>query len=260
MLKFITHTRDTRIRDVDYLLEDPARLVAMIPYLRPKIEGEWRIALFEPPIKFVRELLDTDMVPEYVNVDVYLEQSVVQQLHTERPQVFVKTKSAYEKYMDVISDMKVLIDPKAAKELYRRVGSHKEKLPEYLIDLSGKAENGRITVSMVRDGVVDERRTYASEVLMSFLMCDYSRWKKYNELISDLGRDYSFYALRKYSKKLLLDKNKYLRNEETEIRGIDKVDSFKVNQAFILFNTTTPVELDMCMRMLENRESMRRII
>ena len=58
MIKFLVYTRDTRIRDVDYLLEDPAKLLAMIVYLRPKIEGEWVIALFEPPIKFVRELLD----------------------------------------------------------------------------------------------------------------------------------------------------------------------------------------------------------
>lgn len=260
MLKFLTYTRDTRIRDVDYLIEDTAKLLAMIPYLRPKIEGEWLIALFEPPIKFVRELLDNNIIPEFVNVDVYLEQAVVTQLITERPQVFVKTKTAYEKFMDMISEMKVLIDPKAAKELYRRVGANKDKLPEYLVNLSEKADKGQITLSMVRSDVVDERRTYASEVLMAFLTRDYSRWKKYNELVSNLGREYSFYALRKYSKRLLVDKNKYLRNEETEIRGIDKVDSFRVNQAFVLFNTTAPAELDMCMRMLENRESMRRII
>lgn len=260
MIKFLTYTRDTRIRDVDYLIEDPAKLLAMIVYLRPKIEGEWAIALFEPPIKFVRELLDNDIIPEYVNLDVYLEQSVVSNLMTERPQVFVKQKTPYENFMDMVAEMKVLIDPKAAKELYKRVGTNKDKLPEYLRSLAEKADTGVISLSMVRANVVDERKVYASEVLLAFLMRDYSRWKKYNELVSALGRDYAFYALRKFSKKLLVDKNKYLRNEDTEIRGIEKVDSFKVNQAYVLFNTTTSVELDMCMYMLENRDAMRRII
>lgn len=260
MIKFLVYTRDTRIRDVDYLLEDPAKLLAMIVYLRPKIEGEWVIALFEPPIKFVRELLDNDIIPDYVNVDIYLEQSVVNTLMTERPQVFIKKKTPYENFMDMIADMKVLIEPKAAKELYKRVGKNKDKLPEYLRSLAEKADSGVVSLSMVKTDVVDERSVYASEVLMAFLTRDYSRWKKYNELVSELGRDYAFYAIRKFSKKLLVDKNKYLRNQETEIRGIEKVDSFKVNQAFVLFNTTTAVELDMCMYMLENREAMRRII
>lgn len=260
MLKFITYTRDTRIRDVDYLIEDPAKLLAMIPYFRPKIEGEWKIALFEPPIKFVRELVDNDIIPDYVGLDVYLDQGVVSQLMVERPKIFVKTKTAYENFMDMIADMKVLIDGKAAKELYRRVGKNKDKLPEYIMSLSEKADSGVITVSMVRSEVVDERRTYASEVLMSFLTGDRSRWKKYNELVGELGREYSFFALRKFSKKLLEEKNKYLRNQDTEMRGLDKVDSFKVNMAFVLFNTTAPCELDMCMHILENRELMRRIL
>lgn len=260
MIKFLIYSRDTRILDTDYLFEDPAKFMALVPYLRPKIEGDWKIAIIEPPIKFVRQIADTEFVPEYVTLELYLEKNVAQQIMLEKPKLIVKQKTAYEKYMDLIADTKVLIDPKAAKELYRRVGTNKDKIPDYLLELSEKAENGQVTVNMVRTHVVDERKVYASEVLLAFLARDRWRWKKYNDLVEELGTRYAFYAIRKYAGKLLVDKNKYLRNEDTEIRGIDKIDAFRINQAFVLFNTTKYTELDMCMRLLENREIMRRII
>lgn len=260
MIHFTVYAKDTRICDADYIFEDVEKFMKLVPYLKRKIVGDWVIAVVEPPIKAVRQLVDDGSIPEYVALEVYLEKQTASQLMSERPSLFVQQKTAYEKFMDLVAGTKVLINPKAARELYMRVGVHKDKLPDYLLELSEKACAGEVTISMVRNTVVDERKVYASEVLMSFLVRDRWRWKKYNELVETLGLHYAYYALRKYAGRLLVDKNKYLRNENTEIRGIEKVDAFRINQAYVLFNTTKYTELDMCMHLLEDRELMRRIV
>lgn len=260
MVKYIVNTRDTRIFDVDYLFDKPEKFMKLVPYLKKKLDGDWRIAIIDPPIQFVREITDGDFVPEYVIVELYLEKSISERIMQERPRLTIKQKTAYEKYLDTIGDLKVLIDPKAAKELYMRVGMSKDKLPDYLLSLSEIAKDGKITVSDVRREVADERKVYASDVINGFLLHDRWRWKKYEELVSVLGRDYAFYAMRKYTTRLLQEKNRYLRNEETKLYIVDRIDSPGVCLAYTIFATAKSVELDMCMRMLENRELMRRII
>lgn len=260
MIKFLIYTKDTRIFDCDYIIEKPEKLLDLVPYLNKKIEGEWKIALLLPPIKFARRLTDDNIVPEYVQLSVYLERGVSEQLCSERPQLVVKQKTAYERFMDSIGEKQISITPKAAQELYHRVGTHKDKLDEYLVMLSEENEGREITQDVIRKQIPDERKVYASDVLLSFLVKDRNRWKKYNALVLNLGQEYAFYALRKYSNKLLHDKNRYLRNEDTEVRGIDKIDGFRISQAYILFNTCKSSELDICMQLLDKRELMRRII
>lgn len=260
MIKFLVYTKDTRIFDCDYIIEKPEKLIDLIPYLNKKIEGQWSIALLLPPIKFARRLTDEEIIPEYVQLSVYLERGVSEQLCTERPQLIIKQKTPYERFMDSIGEKQIDITPKAARELYYRVGVHKDKLDEYLVTLGEENKGREITQDIIRKQIPDERKVYASDVLLSFLTKDRSRWKKYNTLVLTLGQEYAFYALRKYSGKLLHDKNHYLRNENTEIRGIDKIDGFRISQAYILFNTCKSSELDTCMRLLDERELMRRII
>lgn len=260
MIKFLVYTRDTRIFDCDYIIEKPEKLLELVPYLNKKIEGEWRIALLLPPIKFARKLTDDEVIPKHAELTVYLERGVSEQLCSERPQLVVKQKTPYERFMDSIGEKQIPITPKAARELYYRVGVNKDKLDEYLVTLGEENKGREITQDIIRKQIPDERKVYASDVLLAFLMKDRSRWKKYNTLVSSLGQDYAFNALRKYSNKLLHDKNHYLRNEDTEIRGIDKIDGFKVSQAYILFHTCKSSELDICMRLLDERELMRRIL
>lgn len=260
MIRFVVYARDTRIYDTDYIFEDCEKLLKLLPYLKKKIEGTWNIAVLLPSIKYARKFVDEEIVPEYVDLVMYLEKDVSTQLMSERPKLLVKEKTAYERYMDIIADMKVLIDPKAAKELYFRVGQSKGKLQEYLMELADQSNGQTVTLDMVKRNVVDERRLYASDVLNAFLLRDRWRWKRYEKFVSALGRDYAFYSLRKYVTRLVREKNKYLRNEETTIRGIERIDGFSINHAFIVFNTTVSSELDMCMHMLDDRDLLRRII
>lgn len=258
MVKYLVYTSDTRVFDVDYLYEKEDKFLSVLPYLKRKIEGDWKIAILEPDIKFVRRTFDEQLVPEYVELALYMERSIAERIMIEKPQLAVKEKTAFEKYMDSISEMKILIRPDAAKELYRRVGTNKAKLPEYLLNLS-QLSKGEITVADVRREVADERTLYASDVVNSFLLHERWRWTRYEKFVKMLGRDYAYYAIRKYITKLLNEKNAYLRNEETSIRVIDKIDSVSVCAAFTIFNTTRPEELDICMQMLDRNE-LRRVL
>ena len=259
MVNYLIYSRDTRIHDVDYLLEDSEKLKKLLPYLKKKIEGDWQIALLEPDIKFIREISESSNVPDYVNISLYMERSVAEQALSEKPRLIVKEKTPYERYLDLIGEMKVLIDPKAAKALYMRVSSSKDKLADYLQRLSADC-NGKITVADVNREVPDERKLYASDVINSFLLKKRWRWNQYNKLVEELGKDYAYYAMRKYTARLLESKDKYLRNEDTDVRLIDQLDSLSVDLAYVIFNTTKSAELDMCMYLLDNKHLVRRIL
>ena len=259
MVRYEIYTKDTRIKNVDYLFEKMNKFDAIINYLKPKIEGTWEIALMDPPIQYLRDLLKINNIPEYVDVCAYVSRETARTLNNENPKLVVKEKSNYERFIDLLSEYGLVIHPKAVKELYRRVGNDKSKLPEYIMKLKEDVGDKEVTQEIVKQSIPDENRLYASTVLTAFLTQDRSRWKKYNELVQVLGTKYAFYALRKYSYKLLVEKNKYLRNEDTTIYGLERIDAFKINQAFVVFQTMKPEELDMCMRLIENRELMRRL-
>lgn len=259
MVKYIVNSKDTRIRDADYLFEDVDKFKKLLPYLRKKIEGTWEIAILEPDIKSVREFADSESIPGYVTVSLYLDRHVAEQIASEKPKLFIKEKTAYEKYLDLISDMKILIEPKAAKELYQRVGTDKSKIPEYLQELSNTS-NEKITVNDVRKTVNDERRLYASDVVNAFLLKTRWRWSQYNKLVSNLGRDYAYFSMRKYISKLLEEKNDYLQNKDTTLRVVDKIDALSINLAYVLFNTTKASELDTCMYLLDNKAKARSVL
>lgn len=259
MVKYLVNSRDVRIYDVDYLLEDSEKFLKLIPYLKKKIEGEWRIAILEPDIQFVRKVEDENLVPDFVTLELYLDKSVAERLITERPKLFVEKKTPYEKYLDTIGELKVLIESKAATDLYRRVGVNKEKLSEYLVHLASTVD-GIIKVSDVRREVPDERKVYSSDVINSFIMHDRYRWKKYETLVSELGTSYAYYSMRKYTERLIAEKNRYLLNEETELRNIDKLNAPGICLAYMIFHTTKVSELDLCMYLLDNKEMARRIL
>lgn len=257
MIQIFEYTRDVRIQDSDYVIDKTEKYKSLLPYLKRKIQGDWNISIVEPPLTFVRELYDEQLVPEYVNVYVYMDKTVLGQLLAERPQLVIKRKTAYEKYLDLIADMKIMIEPKAARELYRRVGASKDKLPGYLQELANK---GTVTLQSVKNTVADERKTYASEVVIAFLRRDRWRWKKYDKLVSELGREYTFYAIRKFLGKLLKEKEKYLHNQDVEIKEVDSIDAYTVCHAWAVFNMTTSSELEVCMAVLENREELKSLI
>ena len=102
MVKYLVYTSDTRVFDVDYLYEKEDKFLSVLPYLKRKIEGDWKIAILEPDIKFVRRTFDEQLVPEYVELALYMERSIAERIMIEKPQLAVKEKTAFEKYMDSI--------------------------------------------------------------------------------------------------------------------------------------------------------------
>lgn len=256
MIKLSIHSRDTKIYGADYIIDKVDKLDKLIPYLKPKIIGEWYIAVIEPPVPYIRELMASERIPEYVKLELFLERSTAMNIAAEHPEIKLQEKTEYEKFSETLKEQRVLAVPKVIREMYRRVGRNKDKLPDYIIQLKTLSGDNEITMDMVKSVVIDERVIYASQVLVEFLLGKPSRWKKYDKLVLSIGERYAYYAMRKYTEKLIKDKDAYLHNKKTEVWNIGDIDAYSVNLAYIVFHSTAPKELILCLRLLENREEL----
>lgn len=256
MINLNEYDRKVIIRDSDYIFDKTDKLESLLPYLKKKISGEWVISLIEPPISYVRELYEVDKIPEYVKLNLYVSKEVANQILSEYPKLEIKKQTNYDRYLSLISEMKILIKPDVAKELYHRANRDIDKITDYLLLLS---RDGDITLSKVRKYVIDERTVYASDVLRAFLTKDISRWTKYKKLVEILGESYAFYAIRRQTKKFLKDKDKYLRNDKTELWYIANIPAPQICYAYTLFHRCTSDELYMCLLLLDNFDLRRAI-
>lgn len=261
MIKLEVYSRDTRINDMDYIYEKVDKLTAVLPYLTPKFDGDWQVAIVEPPLQFVRDIMVESVLPSHITLWVYLDRMVIAQLQLEQPQLAYHDKTKYEKFLDLIAGSSVGIHPDAAKELYKRMGASKERAEEYMSVLELNSNNREITVGLVKKYIPDDRRIYASQVLMEFLLHDRSRWTHFNKLMMELGDSYTFYAMRKASLKLLEDKEKYLRNEDVKNFRIGDIEGFRINQAYTLFYTARSFkQLLAILYTLDNRQFMEELL
>lgn len=235
MLKISAISKDLKLANADYVFEKTDKFMRLLPYLYPKISGDWYIAILEPKPETVRTFLDTEVIPEYVTLELFMEQSQLENLMMERPSMQVEVKTAWQKYQDLIAGLDIVIDDKAVNEIYRRVGSNINSLEETLTMLSDKSGNGTITIKDVRLYVQDNSHVYASQVVRAFLTGDVKAWNLFSIYEKELGTEIAFYAMRKYIRKLLKDKNAYLLNEEYKDKNVERIDAFAIMRAYKLF-------------------------
>lgn len=236
MLSLHAHSKDTKLFGVDYILEDKDRLLKLLPYLVPKLEGVWYVALIEPTLETVRMFLNTNIVQDHIKLDIYLDRSSLEQILLEYPSLSVKELTPWEVYQQIISRFPVPMDSKAMREIYFRVGPKREALEEALDKFK---ELDYVTVRDVDKLYVPRRRIYARQVAQAFLTKDKNRWKKYCALEQELGISIAYYAIRKYIRKLFKEKDKYLNNKETTDKMVDKIDVYTIIHAYYLFSQST---------------------
>lgn len=235
MLKLTRMTKDVKIVNADYIFESVEKFEQVLRFLYPKISGDWYIALVEPKLHDVRRYLDTHIVPEYVILELLVEPAQLDQLMMERPKLAVQTKTSWEKYCDLIASMDILIEEKAISEIYRRVGTNTDALRETLESLKSKVSTGTITVKHVRLYVQDNTRIYANQVVRAFLKNDRRAWDYFFIFERDLGENIAFYAIRKYLRKLLKQKNEFLMNNDFKDRAVEEIDAFSIIQMLTMF-------------------------
>ena len=128
MIELRQHKKDMDFSSFDYVFEDVKKFEDVLPFLLPKLEGEWRILLVEPKLSYIRTYLDTSIIPSYLNLIITVEPNQLEHLYLERPQLVEKERTSWDIYMDLIKEFPIPMDDKAMRELYYRTGPKEENL------------------------------------------------------------------------------------------------------------------------------------
>jgi hypothetical protein len=226
--------KDVRIGKADYIFEDMDKFDAILPYLKPKIVGEWHIALVDANVGRVKQYIKSDAIPKWLNVSVYLDKKLVEQLVLEFPGLEVRDLNPWERYINLIKEFNVPMEDKAMREIYYRAGPSTQNLAETLEEFRNL---DFIRMSDVNKRLPPVKRVYAKNVLLSYLRNKPYAWKLYCSLEEELGLKIAFYAMRKYMRKLFFEKTKYLLNKHVTDKAVLDVDVYRIIHAYYLFES-----------------------
>lgn len=254
MIELRQHKKDMDFSSFDYVFEDVKKFEDVLPFLLPKLEGEWRILLVEPKLSYIRTYLDTSIIPSYLNLIITVEPNQLEHLYLERPQLVEKERTSWDIYMDLIKEFPIPMDDKAMRELYYRTGQKEENLRAALDQL---LDYPVITMREINRHFAPVNRVYANQVMRAFLFGRYKQaWAMLSMLEREIGSTVAFYALRKNIRKLFSEKCKYLQNETVTEKTVERVDGYTIILMYWLFETaTSPDQLYPILLMFERRET-----
>ena len=242
----------------DYILEDGESFDALLPYLYPRIDGEWKVVIIDPDIKTLRHLY-TLTIPTCVDLRVYADGTDISQFALEKPDLQVTKVSSYALYEELFKDISVVFEPRAVSEIYNRAGPDIDNLKTALSDVIQVSNGEYVTMADVNKVLLPNKRVYTSDIVRAFIVdprIKY-RWSLANKYVEELGQDYAYYALRKYVFNLLKYKAKYLRNEDIPQRfqrDVTEIDAFTIDYAYSLFcEYSKPTLLPAVLYKLERR-------
>lgn len=253
MIKLCQHRKDADFASYDYVFEDVVKFESVLPFLLPKLEGDWRILLVEPKLSYIRIYLDTSVIPSYIDLTITVEQQQLEQLYLERPQLVEKEKTSWDVYMDLVKEFPVPMDGKAMREIYYRKGPKGEDLRAALNEL---ADYSYISMREVNRHFAPVSRVYANQVVRAFLLGNYKQaWKMLSMLELELGSAVAFYAMRKNVRRVFSEKCKYLQNEDTREWLVEAVDGYTIVLLYWLFESAkSPEQLYPILLMFERRQ------
>lgn len=227
---------------MDYTLDKVERLQSLLPHLFPKLKGEWNLQLITSDINFIRQLLDANIVPEYVNLLIVVTKDVLNILFSERPSLVIEEKTVWESFQDMIAKLPCSIETRAVSLIYSNTPHNRKELKKILDQLvSAVNDSNTITVDDVKKVINVRKIYYANQVVRAFMVGDNKRWSMFRTFEQDLGRDKAYYTLRKYLSKLISEKNKYMNNEDYKDKNVEDIDTYSIVYAYNLFisNTST---------------------
>lgn len=225
--------------DADLCLEEVSALYKLMVNFTPKIEGRWNILIVNPTIKECKELLDNKQIPEWMDIIIYLQAKKLEQVCLEFPEYQPKNVPFKEQAKELLTSVNHLIDKKAFSILVEAFRGNLTDLQKMLIELDENCTGPRISIKDVQAKVNYVRPTYASDVINSFLLQEKQRWVLLNKLVQALGDSYAYNALYKYVKTLLHEKNKYLNNQDVDLRVVNRIDAPSICYAYTIFSTST---------------------
>lgn len=221
--------------NADYYLESVDKLKDVISFLTPKFTGNWVIVFLDPKIKHVKGLLEDTQLPRWVDFIVLMGQKKLDTVALEYPHLVAKKQTRKEMVNEVVSGMRNLISNSAKKALTEALGNSKSELIETVRKLDNECADGIVTLKQVQKTIHYVKRVYVSSVINAFLLKDRNRWDLFSTVVHDIGEEITYYAMYKYVKNLLLDKQKYLRNEDIKYYIVQRIDAPVICYAYVLF-------------------------
>lgn len=237
MIEVVRHDKHLDFSKPDYVFEKLDEFQSVLPYLLPKLEGTWHIMVIRPGLEFIRTCLTTSVIPSYLQVLLTVEKELLEKLYLEFPQMEKKEKTRWERYLDLVAQFPSTMDPRAMREIYRRVGPDTEALRGALDTL---IQYPHISMQQVNRHFAPVYRVYGGQVVQQFLLKQHSKaWKSLAVLESELGTPFAFYTIRKYIRKLFQEKQRYLRNEDTSDFLVSRIDGYSIIILYWWFETAT---------------------
>lgn len=254
MVELRQHRKDMDFSIYDYVFEDVDKFEKVLPYLLPKLEGSWKLLLVEPKMEHIRCYLDTSVIPSYIDLLITVDANQLEQLYLERPNLVEKERTPWDIYMDLIKQFPVPMEDKALRELYFRVGPKETDLAAALVELE---QYDYISMKVINKHFAPVQRVFASQVVRAFLLGRFRLgWTLLSKLETEIGSTVSFYAIRKYLRRLLKEKEQYLQNEDVKERIVEQVDGYTLILLYWLFETaTSPNQLYPILQMFERRQT-----
>ena len=96
MIELRQHKKDMDFSSFAYVFEDVKKFEDVLPFLLPKLDGEWRILLVEPKLSYIRTYLDTSIIPSYLNLIITVEPNQLEHLYLERRQLVEKERTSWD--------------------------------------------------------------------------------------------------------------------------------------------------------------------
>lgn len=254
MIRLIQYKRKMSIQQNDYFIEKMKDLLYLTEILTPKFSGTYVIVFFDPTLAECKELIDENILPEFIDCYLYLNKQKLDKLLLDYPKLVPKQKSAWETYQEMISSMTNIISSTAAKMLYKAIGANETALEEALSKLDAECTTGTITPKDVQKNFMYTPRVYASDVLDAFLMQSKNRWTLFEKYYKDCGDEVAYYALKKQVKAALSDKVAYLNNEDVKRKNLGRIDAPYFCYAYTIFaNSSSTKDLYSLMVALDRR-------
>ena len=262
--------KDTQFPYSDFIFEKYKDYIKVVPYLIPKIQGRWTIILVDFTMEQMKEV-EASNLPSFVEITSYMKPDLMDIFLQEFPKYMVNTKSSWDQMVEVIIYKKLDATSKALKMLYSRCKGNIDEIFRKLNDIEKIVpEGGMITEKEVNALVKEEDTIYSRDILLSLLLHGdksiprrgnyLSKFRNANvtnlvdRFVGDLGRDYAFYALRKYTKKLYDNKMKFIQNKDCKDEQVLKrIDVFTLAHALMCFEMSNPKQLYVVLDEIERR-------
>lgn len=246
--------RHIRFPEYDYIIDKEVKLETTICNLTPKFKGRWVIILVGARLAFVKDLISTKTVPDWMEIHIYMDAKNLEKVLLDNPAMAPKKSTWKEDFDSVVATLHNLLSVDARKILFNVYRNNLPELEETLKKLDEECATGEITKQLVQSNVNYTKVVYASQVIDAFLLRQKNRWSLYEKVVHNIGMRITYYAMYKYVKTLLQEKNAYLNNKEIKHRCASKVDAPLICYAYTLFaNSSDYRQLPVIMYSLENR-------